>query len=677
MPDWSYRTAFRPLLSVFPWPVARSVALGSMGWLNRLPGGGTVIDLLGHLRTDAEMRGPTIGSIQLRSPVGLSPALDTSAIATGALARFGFGFVEVGPVIRTAGAGVTSRTRWSVHDQEIIVAAETSGTGIEAVERAATAARSVDVALIVRWPRPAAVTPQDSVQWDAVLSQVARCATAISLPSDWLTTTVSETNDLGRRWISHARELGVAAVLGVVTGREPDSEWQLLATRLADGTLDGLLIDTALMEDGGWHLRPAAFDSALAVTRRWTSLMGDSVPIIVSGGIHEVWQSQALLDAGAAAIEVDSGLAFTGPGFVKRINESLLARQFADADRSQAAARPGLASTERVSNAGDDRSRTSPQPRTRAATLAWLWTLLLGASLLGGGLLTLVLGLTRVVLPYDEAMSGISREQLSLINERLLPFMTHDRVTLSATMLAAGTLYVALSWFGVRRGREWARKTIVWSALAGFFSFFTFLGFGYFDALHAFVSGILLQFTLLAMHSPMPPRRCASSDLVNDRAWITSQWGQLLFVIHGAALITAGLVICAIGSTTVFVTEDLDFMNTTAPELCGANPRLLPLIAHDRATFGGMLLTTGITVLLATLWGFQRGQRWLWWSLLLSGSAAYLGTVWVHWHVGYGSLVHLIPAYGGLLTLWLSCGLSRRYLWSCPLQDPRLVNGDR
>ncbi|MFM9965258.1 MAG: hypothetical protein ACKV2Q_29050 [Planctomycetaceae bacterium] len=53
-----------------------------MGWLNRLPGGGLVIDLLGHLPTDAEMRGVSIRSIRFRSPGGLSPALDTDAIAT-------------------------------------------------------------------------------------------------------------------------------------------------------------------------------------------------------------------------------------------------------------------------------------------------------------------------------------------------------------------------------------------------------------------------------------------------------------------------------------------------------------------------------------------------------------------------------------------------------------------
>ena len=104
--------------------------------------------------------------------------------------------------------------------------------------------------------------------------------------------------------------------------------------------------------------------------------------------------------------------------------------------------------------------------------------------------------------------------------------------------------------------------------------------------------------------------------------------------------------------TSVFVPEDLEFMNTSAAELLGAHPQLVPLVAHDRATFGGMLISCGMATLLPALWGFRRGQRWLWWSLMLSGTVAYVSTMLIHWEVGYHSLKHLLPAYGGLLWLW-------------------------
>ena len=649
MPDWSYRTVFRPLLSLLPWPTVRAIAFGFLGGLNRKPGGGAVIDFLGHLRPDARLRRRFVESVTLQSSLGLSPALDLDAIATGALARFGFGFIELGPL--TLSGPRNGSSTWSIRDEEIVVAQAAVGQTIDVIERAAAEVRSLNLALFVRWPRPTDVVDADVPQWIAAIERSARLATSVSIPAEWFTTADSAKRELGLRWLRQARESGVMAVMAVVTGRESDSDSQCLRDRIHDGTLTGMIIDAAADEAGGWRLSRTAFEPALAATKRWRAWLGGQAPIISGAGVHEPWQALQLLEAGATAVQLDSGLAVSGPGLPKRINESLLARDLAASDQTNAALRPGcLPAAEAGSVVG------------RSAALSWLWTLLLGLGLFVGGLLVLALGMTRVVLPYDEAMTGISRQQLMQINPRLLPFMVHDRVTLAATMLSVGALYSALSWFGVRRGCEWARTVVVWSALAGFFSFFTFLGFGYFDPLHAFVSGVLLQLTLLAMHSPLPLRRVAATDLVNDRAWVSSQWGQLLFVIHGAALITAGLTICTIGSTTVFVSEDLAFMNTTAEELCAANPSLIPLIAHDRASFGGMLLTCGITVLLSNLWGFQRGQCWLWWTLLLAGSTAYLGTCVVHWQVGYDALFHLIPAYGGLLSLWLGCALSRRYL---------------
>ncbi len=64
----------------------------------------------------------------------------------------------------------------------------------------------------------------------------------------------------------------------------------------------------------------------------------------------------------------------------------------------------------------------------------------------------------------------------------------------------------------------------------------------------------------------------------------------------------AGAIMCYIGSTSVFVQEDLAYMQTTAAELAAANPKLIPLIAHDRATLGGMLLCAGLAFLLPALW---------------------------------------------------------------------------
>jgi hypothetical protein len=266
-------------------------------------------------------------------------------------------------------------------------------------------------------------------------------------------------------------------------------------------------------------------------------------------------------------------------------------------------------------------------------------------------------------LPYDEVFVGSSRAELAAANDRLLSFLAHDRVSLAGTMLALGLLYVQLAVHGIRRGRHWARLALLTSAWPGITTFFLFLGFGYLDPFHAFVTAVLTQLLFLGVHCPLsPPAPPGPPDLHNDGPWRRSQWGQLLLVAHAVALLTAGLVIAGFGVTVVFVPEDLEFMRTTAERLEAVSPRLLPMIAHDRATFGGMLFCSGLGLLTTSLWGFRPGSRWLWWTLLGVGLAGYIPAVAVHLVVGYTDLWHLSPAILGLVLYLAGLMLSRTFL---------------
>ncbi|RLS53776.1 MAG: hypothetical protein DWH91_13515 [Planctomycetota bacterium] len=267
------------------------------------------------------------------------------------------------------------------------------------------------------------------------------------------------------------------------------------------------------------------------------------------------------------------------------------------------------------------------------------------------------------MLPYDEDFVGMSRDQLCGVNPKLIDFMSHDRVTLAGAMISLGLCYGLLSVYGSRAGRHWAKVTIMASSFTGFFSFFAFLGYGYFDPFHAFVAAILFQFQLFGLAAPLSALRDrVPPTLREDQPWRTAQWGQLLLIIHAVALFVAGLVIVGIGSTSVFVREDLEFMNTTSAVLAEANPRIIPLVAHDRASFGGMLLGCGLATLLPVLWGFERGRPWLWWMLLASGVAGYGPAIGVHFAVGYTSSWHLAPAFGGASVLGCGLLLSKPYL---------------
>jgi hypothetical protein len=282
---------------------------------------------------------------------------------------------------------------------------------------------------------------------------------------------------------------------------------------------------------------------------------------------------------------------------------------------------------------------------------------------LGGGLAWLVAA-TRVVLPYDEAFLGLEREALPSINARLLAFMAHDRVTLAGTMISIGVLYAQLAYWGIRRGAHWAWQVLRIAAGVGFASFFLFLGFGYFDPLHAAVSVALFGVYLIGLRQP-PPRlqpRPLRAGPINTPA----SRGRLCFVSLGGGLIVAGLVIAWVGVSGVLVPEDARFLGTPAAILRAVNPRLLPLVAHDRAGFGGALASDGLCILLTSLWGFQQGARWLWWTLLGSGTAGFGAALGVHFAVGYLDAVHLAPALLGLALLGLGLALSYQYLCSPP-----------
>jgi hypothetical protein len=214
-------------------------------------------------------------------------------------------------------------------------------------------------------------------------------------------------------------------------------------------------------------------------------------------------------------------------------------------------------------------------------------------------------------------------------------------------MLSIGIFYAALAWAGIRRGAHWAQVTVIASATVGFLTFFFFLGFGYFDPFHAFVTAILTQFTLLCLVMQPSPPQALTPEWRETAAWRRGQWGQLIFIATGVGLTGAGLVIAAIGCTAVFVQTDLEFMRTTREQLHHSYETLVPLVAHDRASLGGMLIANGIAVWLSAQWGFRAGARWLWSALAWGGNIAFACAIVIHVVVGYHSPLHLAPAMIG------------------------------
>ena len=334
-----------------------------------------------------------------------------------------------------------------------------------------------------------------------------------------------------------------------------------------------------------------------------------NLPIITNGGIESPSDALILHDVGADLMMLTQGYVKTGPGLPKRIHERLL---YEKAPKIQ-----------------------PPQ---------WHWSFLFGLAIFIGGLIALYFALTTVILQYDEKFIGLSREQLSLINPKILAFMAHDRMSLAGTMISAGILYMSIAFFGLRRKLHWAKVAFHSAAISGFLGIFLFIGYGYFDWLHGLFWLILMP---LYARSWLESKQHTSSPQswhdTNDSKWMRSIYGQLLFVILGFSLLLGGIVISIIGITKVFVTTDISFLCMDAEMLRSLSDMLIPVIAHDRAGFGSALISAGILVLCLSLWGFRAGERWLFYTFAFGALPAFLAGIGTHFAIGYTSFVHLIP----------------------------------
>ena len=266
-------------------------------------------------------------------------------------------------------------------------------------------------------------------------------------------------------------------------------------------------------------------------------------------------------------------------------------------------------------------------------------------------------------LPHDIAYLGMTPEQLCALERcRVVDFMVHDRVAFGGTLIGVGALYIWLAAIPLRLGQVWAWWVLIITAVLGFGSFLTYLGYGYLDTWHGvgtllllpvFVAGMVRARSLLPMlrftiWQPAMPFRMGSMF----------EAGRLLMLAAAGGMFVGGLAIMWIGVTDVFVPQDLEFMGSSRSALDAVNPRLVPLLAHDRAGFGGGVATTGLAATLILWWA--RPSRSLWEALAFSWLTVSAAAIGIHVIVGYDDVLHLAPAVVGAAAFGLGLLLTRR-----------------
>jgi hypothetical protein len=278
---------------------------------------------------------------------------------------------------------------------------------------------------------------------------------------------------------------------------------------------------------------------------------------------------------------------------------------------------------------------------------------LTGAALFASGGFAIFQSITGHLLPHDSQALGMDADGLThAANAHLTMFMFHDRVAFGGTLLAIGSAYWWLSEFPLRGGRSWAWWAFAVSGLTGFASFLAYLGYGYLDTWHAVATLLLLPVFLIGLWRS---RQCFPEPLRVQQVWQTklpaqkgaARYGRYLLQACALGLALAGATIVIVGMTTVFVPQDLGFMGMTRDQIGAISPMLIPVIAHDRAGFGGGLLSCGLLILIMTRHApLTRSFLEVMALMGLFGFGAALG---VHGAIGYLDFTHLAPAYAGLL----------------------------
>ena len=264
-------------------------------------------------------------------------------------------------------------------------------------------------------------------------------------------------------------------------------------------------------------------------------------------------------------------------------------------------------------------------------------------------------------LPHDTAYLGITPQTLCQVNRcRIVHFMVHDRVAFGGALMAIGVVYLWLVAGPLGAGRRWAWELLAASGATGFVSFLAYLGYGYLDTWHGVATLALLPLFISGLTLNRSTLRPADDTrwLVRPPWWTTVRdrrcVGRALLVAVAVGMVCGGATIAAVGMTTVFVPDDTAFLGMDRTDLDAVNPRLVPLIAHDRAGFGGAVCCGGL-LLAGVGWRADLNRSALE-ALALAGVFGFGGAILVHLAIGYTNPFHLAPAVVGaaLFTIGLA-----------------------
>jgi len=329
----------RPLLFSLDPERAHNVALRGLQLAGAVP------PLRGLLRLlyRAPSRPVTLWGKTFPNPVGLAAGWDKDGLAMRGLPALGFGHIELGTVTPRPQPGQTRPRVFRLKADQCVVNRMGFPSRGEDFLAERLLRRPTDVIVGVNLGKN-----KDTPNEDA-LADYARLVTRFAPLCDYLVVNVSSPNTQGLRDLQHREGLerllvGLVAHRKAVGGEHtpllvklsPDLSEQALEDAVGvavDAGLNGIIatnttlgregLTSAAKTEAGGASGAILTARSMVVTRRIVDLAQGRLPVISVGGIMTPDDARARLDAGAALVQVYTGLVYAGPSLVKRIVRAL------------------------------------------------------------------------------------------------------------------------------------------------------------------------------------------------------------------------------------------------------------------------------------------------------------------------------------------------------------------
>ena len=320
----------RPLLFALDAERAHELTLGllavggSLG-LGRPPAAGKPVDVMG---------------LRFPNHVGLAAGLDKNGTAVDGLGSLGFGFLEVGTVTPRPQPGNPKPRLFRLPEyQAIINRMGFNNAGVDALlERLAHVRYRGILGINIGKNFD---TPIEQAVDDYLI-----CLDKAYPRASYITVNISSPNTKNLRELQRASELD--ALLGALKARQtaltdqhgkyvplalkiaPDLDQEQIiniADALKRHRIDAVIATNTTLGREGVESSPLAaeagglsgsplFDKSTAVIRSLAQALAGELPIIAAGGITSGARARAKIDAGAALVQIYSGLIYRGPQLV-------------------------------------------------------------------------------------------------------------------------------------------------------------------------------------------------------------------------------------------------------------------------------------------------------------------------------------------------------------------------